>query len=269
MCRPASVRLLATVVLCVGGLGIASCGGGGDGADATVGKLRNFELELVIGDLVPLSGPHAALGAPQQKATDLAISEINDAIGEADVDHVVEVVHEDAVSAASRGSPRVIDGARCAVGPATAEQARALSRSLSGEVLTIMPAALAGPGTRARRGSSIAELTGLGANPARGQDDAQAAFAAAFPSFPPRDVSRGPLDARYFDATVLCYLAAVGAGSTDPLRMAASLARIDRPGGQAFSWQQLPEAIDALERGAAVHYVGASGPFRIEWSGSG
>ena len=76
-----------------------------------------------------------------------------------------------------------------------------------------------------------------------------------------------PYAAQEFDATVLCYLAAVAAGSTDGQKMADHLIDITAPGGDQFTWQQLPDAIKALEDGKDIDYTGASGPIDMDVHG--
>ena len=73
--------------------------------------------------------------------------------------------------------------------------------------------------------------------------------------------------AQEFDATILCYLAAVAAGSTDGQQMADHLIDITAPGGDEFTWQQLPDAIKALEDGKDIDYTGASGPIDMDVHG--
>src|SRR4030095_11125669 len=71
-------------------LGVSACGGGdneGGGGEA--------KLDLTIGDSIPLTGDLSDFGPPGQKASDLAVSEINKAIQQAGVDHTVEGVHAD------------------------------------------------------------------------------------------------------------------------------------------------------------------------------
>jgi branched-chain amino acid transport system substrate-binding protein len=97
---------------------------------------------------------------------------------------------------------------------------------------------------------------------------ASSAFLQAFSSAPPRTVKLATSAAQEFDATVLCYLAAVGAGSTDGQKMADELVDITAPGGDQFSWQQLPEAIKALEDGKDIDYRGASGPIDMDVHGN-
>jgi branched-chain amino acid transport system substrate-binding protein len=80
---------------------------------------------------------------------------------------------------------------------------------------------------------------------------------------PPRQT----FDAQNFDATILCYLAAVAAGSTDGKDMAAEVRNVSSPGGDKFTYEQLPEAIDALENGDDIDYEGVSGPVNLNEQG--
>ena len=66
---------------------------------------------------------------------------------------------------------------------------------------------------------------------------------------------------------MLCYLAAVGAGSTDGQKMADELIDITAPGGERFTWQQLPDAIKALEAGEDIDYDGVSGSLDMDVHG--
>jgi len=97
---------------------------------------------------------------------------------------------------------------------------------------------------------------------------ATAAFVQQFTSTEPRDVQVAPFAAQEFDATILCYLAAVAAGSTDGQEIADTLIDITAPGGTKYSWQQLPEAIKALEDGEDIDYTGASGPLDMDVHGN-
>ena len=78
----------------------------------------------------------------------------------------------------------------------------------------------------------------------------------------PTDLDRQTFDAQNFDATILCYLAAVAAGSTDGKEMAAELQDVSGPGGDKYTFEQLPEAIEALQNGDDIDYEGASGASR-------
>ena len=78
---------------------------------------------------------------------------------------------------------------------------------------------------------------------------------------------RQTFDAQNFDAVILCYLAAVAAGSTDGKEMAAELQNVSGPGGDKFTFEQLPEAIEALQNGDDIDYEGASGPLDLNEEG--
>jgi branched-chain amino acid transport system substrate-binding protein len=93
------------------------------------------------------------------------------------------------------------------------------------------------------------------------------AFVDRFEAAPPQSVKIAPFAAQQFDATVLCYLAAVAAGSTDGQEMADELIDITAPGGTQYSWRQLPEAIKALEDGEDINYTGASGSVDMDVHG--
>jgi ABC-type branched-subunit amino acid transport system substrate-binding protein len=70
---------------------------------------------------------------------------------------------------------------------------------------------------------------------------------------------RQTFDAQNFDAVILCYLAAVAAGEADGQKMADNVRDISAPPGTSYSWEQLPEAIKALQDGDDIDYVGAAG----------
>ena len=96
MHRNVAVRTLAAGALALS-LGIAACGddeeegGGGGGAQAP----QNTSFELMIGDLVPLTGDLSVFGPPGQTAADLAIEQINQAAQQAGVQTQVRVDHAD------------------------------------------------------------------------------------------------------------------------------------------------------------------------------
>ncbi|HYH53564.1 MAG TPA: ABC transporter substrate-binding protein, partial [Solirubrobacterales bacterium] len=80
---------------------------------------------------------------------------------------------------------------------------------------------------------------------------------------PPRNL----FDANVFDNVVLCYLGAVAAGSSNGDEIAEALPDVTAPGGQKVTFEDLPEAIEALEKGQDIDYEGASGP--IDWEENG
>jgi branched-chain amino acid transport system substrate-binding protein len=81
------------------------------------------------------------------------------------------------------------------------------------------------------------------------------------------DVDRQTFDAQNFDAVMLCYLAAVAAGSTDGTEMAAKVQDISAPPGDPYTFESLPEAIKALENGEDIDYQGASGGIDMDEAG--
>jgi ABC-type branched-subunit amino acid transport system substrate-binding protein len=97
--------------------------------------------------------------------------------------------------------------------------------------------------------------------------EASTAFDQLYTSTDPKDVDRQTFDAQQFDATVLCYLSAVAAGSTDGKDMADHLIDVSAPPGTPYTWEQLPEAIKALQDGQDIDYQGASGAIDMNDAG--
>jgi ABC-type branched-subunit amino acid transport system substrate-binding protein len=96
---------------------------------------------------------------------------------------------------------------------------------------------------------------------------ASQAFDKLFTSSPPKDVTRQTFDGQNFDAVILCYLAAVAAGSTDGQDMADELQNVTAPPGTKYTWEQLPEAVKALQDGDDIDYIGASGGINLDDNG--
>ena len=94
-----------------------------------------------------------------------------------------------------------------------------------------------------------------------------AAFTRMFEAAKPANVKARPFAAQTFDAVILCYLAAVAAGSTDGAEMAAALPELTSPGGARYTWRQLPEAVRALRDGSDIDFHGASGPIDLDENG--
>lgn len=80
-------------------------------------------------------------------------------------------------------------------------------------------------------------------------------------------VGRAPFDAQNFDNVILCYLAAVAAGSTDGTEMAAALRDVTGAPGEEYTWAELPEAIEALENGEDINYQGVTGDIEFDDAG--
>ena len=67
---------------------------------------------------------------------------------------------------------------------------------------------------------------------------------------------------------VLCYLAAVAAGVDGGCGHGGERSRtISAPPGKAYTWEQLPDAIEALQNGDDIDYQGASGPIDMDENG--
>jgi ABC-type branched-subunit amino acid transport system substrate-binding protein len=98
-------------------------------------------------------------------------------------------------------------------------------------------------------------------------DPSEEAFDELFTAAEPKDVERGTFDAQNFDAVMLCYLSAVAAGSTDGADMAAEVRDISGPPGDEYTFEQLPDAIEALQNGDDIDYQGASGPIDMDEAG--
>ena len=93
------------------------------------------------------------------------------------------------------------------------------------------------------------------------------AFNALYEKSSPKNVERGTFDSQNFDAVILCYLAAVAAGSTEGEAMKDELKDITGPPGTKYTWQQLPDAIKALQDGKDIDYNGAAGEINLDDNG--
>ncbi len=80
---------------------------------------------------------------------------------------------------------------------------------------------------------------------------------------PPRNL----FDSTSFDDVILCYLGAVAAGATDGKEISEAIVDVTGPPGTKYTFEELPEAIEALENGEDIDYEGASGP--IDWDENG
>jgi branched-chain amino acid transport system substrate-binding protein len=95
---------------------------------------------------------------------------------------------------------------------------------------------------------------------------AGAAFDALWKSNPDNG-SRQTYDAQNFDAVILLALSALAAGSTDGADMAAAMQGVSGPPGTKYTFEQLPDAIAALQNGEDIDYEGASGPIDLDDNG--
>jgi ABC-type branched-subunit amino acid transport system substrate-binding protein len=120
--------------------------------------------------------------------------------------------------------------------------------------------------------SDLSELVGpdisegmLGTAPGTFAGEAPDAFDRLYEKAPgpPRNL----FDANVFDDVILCYLGAVAAGSTEGPAIAEALPDVTAPGGKKFTFEELGQATEALEKGEDIDYEGASGP--IDWEENG
>ena len=78
--------------------------------------------------------------------------------------------------------------------------------------------------------------------------EAEEAFRTLYDSSDPRDVEAQTFDAQQFDATILCYLAAVAAGSTDGKEMAMRSSHHRSAGIPSTPGSSSPDHRGAAER---------------------
>jgi ABC-type branched-subunit amino acid transport system substrate-binding protein len=78
---------------------------------------------------------------------------------------------------------------------------------------------------------------------------------------------RNLFDATTFDDVILCYLGAVAAGSAEGPDIADAITDVTGPPGTKYTFEELPQAIEALQNGEDIDYEGASGP--IDWDENG
>ena len=66
---------------------------------------------------------------------------------------------------------------------------------------------------------------------------------------------------------MLCYLAAAAAGSADAEDIKDEIRNVSGPPGTKYTFEQLPQAIQALKDGKDIDYEGASGPIDLDDAG--
>lgn len=80
-------------------------------------------------------------------------------------------------------------------------------------------------------------------------------------------VANASYTANTFDAGILCFLAAVQAGSTEPGAIRDKIRSVTQDGAPQFTIANLSEAVKAAETGKPIDYVGVSGLFRFKDNG--
>jgi branched-chain amino acid transport system substrate-binding protein len=78
---------------------------------------------------------------------------------------------------------------------------------------------------------------------------------------------RQTFDAQNFDATLLCFLGAVAAGSKEGEAIQRELRDVSAPPGRKITFRELDEGIEALRRGEDIDYEGASGQINFDGAG--
>ena len=79
--------------------------------------------------------------------------------------------------------------------------------------------------------------------------------------------TRRTFDAQNFDATILCFLAAVAAGSKEGEAIQGRMRDVSAPPGRAVSFEELGDAVRALRDGQDIDYQGASGAIDLDGQG--
>ena len=80
-------------------------------------------------------------------------------------------------------------------------------------------------------------------------------------------VDNASYTANTFDAGILCFLAAVGAGSTEPGAIRDKVRSVTKDGAPQFTLTTLDEAVKAAASGQPIDYVGVTGAFRFAENG--
>ncbi len=269
---PVAARISIAAVCALAACTLAACG-------SNKSQPREAEvqprIDLVVGDTLPLTGPARTTGAGAQKAAGLAVQRVNDAIGKANADQVLEIVHEDDnARAADEAARRLLgDGATCIVGPWSRPEMEVVAEAPSVErrALLLSPrAAISGmPGARSGRLVELPPPFPL--HPPGGRErayDAVSDFAQLYKSTDPPTGRPHTADARQFDAVILCYFAALAGASTDSSRMVGALGPATGV-RKRFDWTELADAIRALGHGRQIVYLGVSGKYGISPSASG
>ena len=70
-----------------------------------------------------------------------------------------------------------------------------------------------------------------------------------------------------FDSTFVAFLAALEAGSADPMKIAAHVRSVTNDPGTNYDFTQLDQAIKAILAGQKIHFNGASGPLNFAANG--
>jgi ABC-type branched-subunit amino acid transport system substrate-binding protein len=132
--RNRASRALA-VAAAAAALGMVAAGCGGDDGDSTAEGGGSESLDLTVGVLLPMTGTSSAFGPPLEKATKMAVQQVNDAAKKAGVDLRVEVVTADnesePVASVAAARKLVTEGASCIVGSSSSATTIAVAQSVA------------------------------------------------------------------------------------------------------------------------------------------
>jgi branched-chain amino acid transport system substrate-binding protein len=106
-------------------------------------------------------------------------------------------------------------------------------------------------------------LPNPGVTPAPAAED----FGTAYEERDTEAIGRGPYDAQAFDAAMLAFLAALQAGSSDPVGIRDNLQAVSGPPGTQYTFVELDDAINAILAGEDIDYEGASGSVNLDENG--
>ena len=115
-----------------------------------------------------------------------------------------------------------------------------------------------------------AEATIEGMRGAIGNSSAGSSFGAfqeLFESTAPEGVPFMGFTGEAFDSVFLAFLAALKAGSSDPTVFGPEIGSVSGAPGEKYTFEQLPEAINAILAGEDIDFEGASGPIDFDENG--
>ena len=231
----------------------------------TLAQYMDEELGGAEGKTVNIGARNDAYGEGLAETFSAAWEELGGEVGEEVIYEVEQPNYDSEAQQIASGNPDatvIIDfsDAYPRVGPALARAGVDFSNTFvtDGLASTSLPEDAGEESTEGIRGTA----------PGTPDDEDQTkAFDELYTSSEPTDVDRQTFDAQNFDAVILCYLAAVAAGSTEGADMAEVVQSISAPGGTEYTWEELPDAIEALQNGDDIDYVGASGAIDMDEAG--
>jgi ABC-type branched-subunit amino acid transport system substrate-binding protein len=97
--------------------------------------------------------------------------------------------------------------------------------------------------------------------------EAAQAFDELFASSDLEPAERFSYDTHSFDLVILAALAGVAAGSSDAGQIAEQVRAVSSPPGKQYTFQELAEAIKALQGGQDIDFEGVSGPLNVDENG--